>query len=82
VVAQTAVVATGTQATVFESCVLNHTGKDHCAKFPPKFLVPMYDAEPALDLRLGRETFATFVGDLEKTGCLDRTIDLPYGLRG
>jgi hypothetical protein len=25
-----AVVTTGAQATVFESCVLNRTGKDHC----------------------------------------------------
>ena len=47
-----------------------------------KLLVPMHDAESALDLRLGWESFPTFAGVLEKTGCLDRTIDLPYCLRG
>ena len=41
----------------------------------------MHDAETALYARLGRKTFATFAGDLEKTSCLDRMIDLPYGLR-
>src|ERR1700733_12264594 len=46
-----------------------------------KLLFAMHDAESALHACLGRKTFATFTGDLEKTGCLDRMIDLPYGLR-
>lgn len=30
-----------------------------------EFLVPVYDAEPALDLRFGRESLAAFTGGLE-----------------
>jgi hypothetical protein len=41
----------------------------------------MHDAKSALHAYLGRKTFATFAGDLEKTSRLDRMIDLPYGLR-
>jgi hypothetical protein len=41
----------------------------------------MHDAKPALHVRFGWKSFATFAGDLEKTGCPDRMIDLPYGLR-
>ena len=42
----------------------------------------MDHAEAALHLGFGRKTFPAFAGVLEKTDCLDRTIDLPYDLRG
>jgi hypothetical protein len=42
----------------------------------------MHDADAAPYLRFRREAFATFAGDLEKTGCPDRTIDVPYDLQG
>jgi len=47
-----------------------------------EFFVPVHDAESALYVRLGREALPALTGDLEKTGCLDRRIDLSYGLRG
>ena len=47
-----------------------------------KLLVPVHNAQAAFHLRLGREAPAPFAGDVEKTGRLDRTVDLPYDLRG